>query len=206
MDVSRPWAPVASRHDLEALRVLAGTTRPLTGREVARLVEHGSQTTINAALRRLTREGLVHASEHGPSILYVLNRRHLAADPIIALVGARARLVERLRGHFADWSPSPYAAVLFGSAARGDGDADSDIDVLLVRPVDAPEDDQAWARQVQRLRDDIHAWTGNRAGFTEVAEDDLRALADARPPVVDSIVRDGIRLHGPEPAALFDVA
>src|SRR2546428_12955060 len=63
VNLSRPWAPIRSSIDMEVLCVLRGTTRALTGREVARLVRTGSQPTVNASLRRLNAEGLAHASE-----------------------------------------------------------------------------------------------------------------------------------------------
>src|SRR5438128_11174738 len=63
MNLSHPWVLIRSPIDIEVLRVLRGTTRALTGREVARLVRTGSQPTVNASLRRLNAEGLAHARE-----------------------------------------------------------------------------------------------------------------------------------------------
>ena len=40
LNLSRPWAPIRSPIDMDVIRVLRGTTRPLTGREVARQRVH----------------------------------------------------------------------------------------------------------------------------------------------------------------------
>src|SRR2546425_3589989 len=97
MDISSPWALIRSPIDMEVLLVLRGTTRPLTGREVARLVRAGSQPAVNAALRRLAEEGLVRAEEAGNAFLYTLNREHLGAPAIELLAGIRTELERRVR-------------------------------------------------------------------------------------------------------------
>ena len=113
--------PLADRHG--GLACSPRTTRPLTGREVARLVRTGSQPTVNAALRRLTEEGILRAQEAGNAYLHTFNREHLAAPAIELLAGIRTELERRLRAEIADWEIAPAHASVFGSAARGDGDA-----------------------------------------------------------------------------------
>jgi predicted nucleotidyltransferase len=203
MDLSRPWAPIRSAIDMEVLRVLRGTTRPLTGREVARLVRAGSQPAVNASLRRLSDEGLVGAEEAGNAYLYTLNREHLAAPAVQLLADIWPELLRRLREQIADWQVAPVHLSIFGSAARGDGDTASDIDLFVVRPGDVPDDDAGWRDQLDRLSDHVLAWTGNHAGLSEVSERDVRRLGRERPPVVGELSRDAITIIGPEPAELF---
>jgi DNA-binding transcriptional ArsR family regulator len=158
MDLSRPWALIRSPIDMEVMLVLHGITRPLTGREVARLVRAGSQPAVNAALRRLAGEGLVRAEEAGNAYLYTFNREHLGAHAVELLAGIRTELERRLRVEIADWEISPAHVSIFGSAARGDGDTASDIDIFIVRPADVAEDDPGWRQQLERLADHIHDW------------------------------------------------
>src|SRR5438445_698229 len=134
MNLSHPWALIRSPIDIEVLRVLRGTTRPLTGREVARLVRTGSQPTVNASLRRLSEEGPVHAEEAGNAYLHTLNREHLAAPAVELLADIRSELERRLRDEIGRWEIAPVHVSIFGSAARGDGDTGSDIDIFIVRP------------------------------------------------------------------------
>lgn len=203
MDLSRPWAPIRSPLDMEVVRVLRGTTRPLTGRTVARLVRAGSQPAVNAALRRLAEEGVVRAEEAGNAYLYTLNREHLATPALELLADVRAELERRLRAAIDAWEITPIHVSIFGSAARGDGDTRSDIDIFVVRPNDVPEDDPAWRGQLDLLSDHVHNWTGNHAGLAEVSAADVRRLRRERPPVVDELRRDAITLVGPTPAELF---
>jgi predicted nucleotidyltransferase len=188
---------------MDVLRVLRRTTRPLTGREVARLVRTGSQPTINASLRRLSEEGLVRAQEAGNAYLYTFNREHLAAPAVELLADVRAELEHRLRSEIAGWQIAPIHLSIFGSAARGDGDTASDIDIFVIRPRDVPDDDARWREQLSRLADHVLAWTGNHAGLSEVSETDMRRLRRERPPAVDELTHHTITIAGPEAADLL---
>jgi len=203
MDLSRPWAVIRSPIDMEVLLVLHGTTRPLTGRDVARLVRAGSQPAVNTALRRLAEEGLVRAEEAGNAYLYTFNREHLGAHAVELLASIRTELERRLRAEVTDWEISPAHVSIFGSAARGDGDTRSDIDIFVVRPAGVAEDDPGWREQLEQLSDHVHNWTGNHAAISEVSAADVRRLRRERPPVVDELRRDAITLAGPAPAELL---
>lgn len=203
VDLSRPWAPIRSPLDMEVVLVLRGTTRPLTGREVARLARAGSQPAVNAALRRLAEEGVVRAEEAGNAYLYTLNREHLTTPALELLADVRSELERRMRAEIGEWAIAPTHVSMFGSAARGDGDTSSDIDIFVVRPADVPEDDPRWREQLDRLSDRIHVWTGNHAALSEVSAADVRRLRRERPPVVEELRRDAITLAGPTPADLL---
>jgi predicted nucleotidyltransferase len=203
MNLSRPWALIRTPLDMEVIRVLRGTTRPLTGREVARVAREGSQPAINAALRRLAEEGIVRAEEAGNAYLYTLNRKHLAAPALEQLADIRAELERRLRAEIAEWEIAADHASVFGSAARGEGNTRSDIDVFVVRPARVPEDDTHWRAQLERLSADIYSWTGNHVGLSEVSSADIGRLRRERPSVVEELRRDAITLAGPAPTELL---
>ena len=203
MNLSQPYTTALSRIDGQVLSVLAGTTRPLGGREVARLA-NVSQNGAWRALGRLVEQGVViEQPAGGRSLLYTLNRDHLAADPIITLTRLRSILLERLKEHLAAWEVQPIHASIFGSAARGDGDSESDIDILLVRPREVKEEDDRWRSQIDSLATVVHSWTGNHAGIAEIAQRDLARLRRERPAVIEDVVADGIGLVGDEPSSLF---
>lgn len=169
----------------------------MSGRQVHRLVGHGSHRTVQLALGRLAGEGLLSVQEYGPSKLYSLNRDHLAAEPVLALLGIRRRLLERLRSTFANWPVGPAHAFLFGSAARGDGDEESDIDLLIVRRAQIDAEDQEWRSQIEDLGDAVRRWTGNRAAVSELSESELRELLAIDPPIVAELRAEAIALSGP---------
>jgi biotin operon repressor len=203
VDLSSPYTAALPRTDGQVLSVLAGTTAPLGGREVARLAGV-SQNGAWRALRRLVEQGVViEQPAGGRSLLYTLNRDHLAADAIITLTRLRSILIERIKEQLAGWEVQPVHASIFGSAARGDGDTESDIDILVIRPKDVEEEDERWRSQINSLAADVHSWTGNHAGIAEISERDLPRLRRERPPVVKSVEADAITLTSDEPSILF---
>lgn len=188
----------------DVLAVLAGTTRPLTGREVARLARRGSPRGVLTALDRLVEQGLVARAEAGRAMLYTLNRDHVAAPAAVALAQLRSEVVERARREVAAWQIAAQHASVFGSFARGDGDVGSDIDLFVVRPAGVSADDADWREQLDRLAERVRAWTGNHASIAEVASDDLARLREDRPLIVDELSADAIALAGPEALQLFE--
>lgn len=194
--MSRAYSAVAPTVEGDALVVLAGTTQPLTGRRVARLARRGSTAAVAKALDRLVSQGLVLRQEAPPASLYTLNREHVAASAVEAMALIRTELLGRLRHAFSTWSIQPVHASMFGSAARQDGDVDSDIDIFVVRPAGVDAEDAAWTEQLHSLGDAILAWTGNHAGVIDFAEQDIGRMREENPPVLQDLRRDGIDLTG----------
>ena len=196
MNVSRAYGAVAPTLEGDVLVVLAGTTQPLTGRRVARLARRGSVAAVAKALDRLVRQGLVLRQEAPPASLYTLNRRHVAAPTVESLALIRTELLDRLRGAFSSWSIPPVHASMFGSAARQDGDTDSDVDLFLVRPAGVDAEDGMWSEQLHAIGDAILAWTGNHASIIDFSEQDIAQMRAENRPVLTDLRRDGIDLAG----------
>jgi predicted nucleotidyltransferase len=206
VDLARPYTALCPTLDSGILSVLAGTTRPLTGREVAGLLNRPSHSGVLAALNRLADHGLVDREEAGRAFLFTLNREHLAAPAVEVLAQMRNALLQRLQKAVASWSISPTHLSLFGSGARGEGDTASDIDLFVVRPKGVEGEDPVWQEQLDLLGRQVRRWTGNRAGFAEVSESDLPQLRDDPPPILDELRADAITIAGPEIPALLDAA
>jgi hypothetical protein len=191
MDLSDPTRSAVPTLDGPVLAVLAAAGRPLTVGDVAAQAARGSEIGIRRTLSRLVDQGLVRATLMGRNLVHELNREHLAAGVADVLAGLRMELWRSLREELAGWDPQPLYACVFGSAARGDGDESSDVDVLLVHPLFAGErkpsrgsqgalalvaemasdlaalqqgvilDPEPWHQQVDRLRGLVQLWTGN---------------------------------------------
>lgn len=204
MDMTMPYTALLAKTEGKVLAVLAGTTRPLSGREVARLAGL-SQNGAWRVLRRLVEHGVVSQQEagSGAALLYSLNHDHLAAEPVIALLRLREMLFDRIKGQIEAWPLAPVHASIFGSAARGDGDTASDIDVFVVRPQQIDDGDDAWRSQLDDLSERIRAWSGNHAGVAEIGEPELRRLRRDRPRVVGALREDAIVLAGLSIEELF---
>ncbi len=203
MDVSHPYKAVCPSLDGDVLNVLAGTTRGLTGREVALLTGRTSHSGVLAVLNRLTDHGLVIRVELNRAYLFSLNREHLACPAVLALVGMRKTLLDEIRKDVDAWQVAPVHVSLFGSTARGDGNTASDIDLFVVRPATTSAEDPRWREQIDALEQRIHGWTGNRAGVAEVAEGEIERLVTDERPIVAELRADAIGLFGPTIATLL---
>jgi hypothetical protein len=203
MNVSHPIRSAIPTLDAPVLEVLAGTTRGLSGREIHRLANSGSLTGTQLVLARMVTQGLVTAEQHTSVTLYTANREHLAWPAIEQLVGIRARLLERIRETVAAWPIAPLHVSLFGSAARRDGDSESDIDVLIVRPDGVGENDDAWDSQVGALRAAVGSWTGNRCQSFVIDRVRLAAHLTAKDPLVDNWLRDEVLIVGDHLVAII---
>lgn len=203
MDVARPYSAVCPTLDSEVLAVLAGTTRPLTGREIARLVGRKSHSGVLDVLNRLTTHGVVERHEAGKALLFLLNRDHLAAPAVELLARMRTELFRRLEAAVETWRIRPIHVSVFGSTARGEGDTESDIDIFIVRPRAILAEDSNWRAQIDELSTSIRRWTGNPAGIAEVGEDQLEQLLRGEPPIIRELRSDAVVVAGPEVATLL---
>jgi predicted nucleotidyltransferase len=206
MDVERPYAAVCPTLDGDVLRVLAGTTRLLTGREVARLTGRTSHSGVLDALNRLAEHGLVTRMELNRAFLFALNRDHLAAPAVDILMGMRQELLRRIRCELATWRIAPVHVSLFGSTARGDGDTRSDIDLLVVRSDDIDEEHPSWRAQIDGLSDQIQRWTGNYAAIIERTNSQIAQLSADELPFIAELRSDAIVLGGPQSPAVLTAA
>ncbi|MGH8328616.1 MAG: hypothetical protein ACRET2_17850 [Steroidobacteraceae bacterium] len=197
MDLTDPTRAVTPTLDGPVLAVLAGAGKPLTVGEVAAQMPRGSEIGVRKCLARLVEQGIVCATEMGRNRVHELNREHLAAPAAEMLADLRLELWNRLRKTLGTWSPKPLYGCVFGSAARRDGDAESDIDLLLVHsPLPGETDPRRrsggliavaglaaefmtvqlterqlakWRRQVDQLRGLIRGWTGNPLQVLEMS-------------------------------------
>lgn len=195
MDLGNPFLGIFPTVDSAVLSVLAGTTKPRTGREIARLADR-SQSATQRVLDRLVDQGVVFQEDAGRSRIYTLNRMHLAAEAISDLAALRSSLFRRLQESLDFWVLPPRHLSVFGSVARGDGDIESDIDIFLVRPSEVVEDDSRWRRQVDLLSESVFEWTGNHAGIAEVGDLELDRYRVDEPGVLARIRAEGIDLYG----------
>jgi len=139
-------------------------------------------------------EGLVLKVPGG----YILNRDHLAAPAVDLLANLHGGLTSRIRDAVEEWPTRPPLIAMFGSAARRDGDVDSDIDVLVV------SDDVDLDNRVDQLAEQIHRWTGNRAQVIGRTSVEIARLRRAKEPILAEWTRDLVVIAG-ERAALGEV-
>lgn len=195
MDVNRPDSVVLSASTHAVLAVLAGTSHPLTGRDVARLAEF-SAAGIHRVLVHLVEHGIVHARTAGSASLYTLNREHLATGPLLTLVRMADELAERLTESLSRWEVAPSHVSMFGSSARADGSTTSDIDLLVVRPNQISMDAVNWREQLAQTSNAVWVWTGNEANWLEMSEAELAVATSTDEQIVENWLRDGKLIGG----------
>lgn len=182
---------------MPVLHALSSRASPATAAQVRRAAAAGTEAGVRRALDRLARHGLVMTEEIGDRVAYLLNRDHVLYPAATALLRAQDELPRRVRGEIPAWQIPPVAAALYGSAARRDGDAASDIDILLVRPANlGSRERELWNDQVHRLRGLVQRWTGNRCQVTDRTLAALRRLSPAREPIIDEWRKDAVSLAG----------
>lgn len=195
MDMGDPATMLLPPGTAAVLRVLSGTEAPFTVRQLARTsgVSHARAAEL---VNRLAPHGLVLVEELGTAKLCRFNHEHLLARSVADLVQARARLLDLLRHTMAGWEVPVLHASLFGSAARGDGNTGSDLDILVMRPSPVEADDERWVDQLSRTGRQLHLRTGNRPAWLELSEADFVRAARAGEAIVGEWRRDGIHLAG----------
>ena len=197
MDLSNPAATVTAPLTGRVLETLSGTTLPLSGREIQRITGFGSVAGVWKVLARLEQQGVVLADHRLRLTHYVANREHLAWPAIESLVGLRSALFERIRSEIQAWTIPPIHASVFGSAARRDADAESDIDLLLVH-----EDSLAsihletWGHQLARLREHVRTGTGNNCQTLAISRKRFHEHVTANDPIVKDWERDSVLIAG----------
>jgi hypothetical protein len=192
---------------MPVLRALASRSSPATAAQVYRVSEHGTEAGIRRALERLAGHGVLLSEQIGDRTVYTINHDHVLDGAIRALLRSQDELPRRLREHIADWAIKPESAALYGSAARRDGDADSDIDILVIRPLlSSAARREAWAAQVHLLRGRVRLWTGNHCQVTDRSLTSLRRLVRAAEPIVDQWLSDYVAIGGRPLDELLDAA
>jgi predicted nucleotidyltransferase len=177
------------------LDVLARTGAELNLGTVARLAGV-SPAQASRVLPRLVELGVVERRDVPPSSLHRLVRENLMAQAVLDLLDVRDRTVRRLGVLARAIRPEPESVVVFGSFARSEATADSDIDVLVVRRADVDEDDERWAASLDEWLLEARRVTGNPVNHLEVTSDELPAKLRSRKPLWRDIRRDGLLLIG----------
>jgi predicted nucleotidyltransferase len=195
VDFAEPIPAVIPGATGRVLNVLAHTSKELSARSVAQLAGV-SPAQAARVLPRLAELGVVSRRDVPPASLYRLVPEHVAADALAALARLALTFVERF-GHDIDrLSPRPACVAVFGSFARHQARADSDIDLLVVRPPRVSVDDDQWRATIDEIRDRGRLLSGNPIEILEVAQREVKTLIRSERPLWRDIVRDAVVVYG----------
>ncbi len=196
MDLKSPISTVIPSLDGPVLQVLARADEGLSGRQIHKLAGQGSVAGVRLVLQRLAATGLVHVDDAGNSLLYRLNRQHLTAPAVEFLADLRAVLINRLSDELAAWRLAPIHASAYGALARADGDLESDVELLLIRPDDIDAADPLWNEQAGRLMQTVVDLTGNPAHLFELSRTELANHLATSTPILNDWLHPTLHLSG----------
>ncbi len=177
------------------LAVLAESTAYLNLRTIA-LLAGTSPAQTSRILPELARSGLVERREAPPSALFRLVDDNVGSRIVRALSRSRETVLAELGSQAETLEPGPVSVIVFGSFARGEAEADSDLDVLFVQPKGVNDDDYRWAAAVEGWRQFARRLTGNRVEVVETSESSVGRFLRSHKTLWADIVRDGVVVYG----------
>jgi predicted nucleotidyltransferase len=189
--------------NVRVLRELAGHGGVLSA--PALVVRSGlAQSSVRAALIDLEATKVVEAIGSGRARLFRIGKRHPLAAAIGALFRAEQRrfdaVLEAVRAGAAGSGPGVIAVWLYGSVARGQDRAESDVDIAVVAEATAVPRVEETLREELRSAEEKLAF---RASVLAVDVDDVVRLSSADDPWWTSTARDAMSVVGDRPDALL---
>lgn len=119
-------------------------------RQITRQLDGVSVGTLQRELDTLSRLGLIDRSKVGKQVFYRVNRNHPVFPELRALVAKTVGAIQVLRSALAPLANRISLAFIYGSMARREEKAESDIDLMIVGKV-TPEDVLARLGDVEPL-------------------------------------------------------
>jgi predicted nucleotidyltransferase len=103
-------------------------------RQIAR--EIGTSVgSVQRELETLSEVGLLNRTTIGRQVFYQANSRHPAFEDVRSLIAKTSGIFHQLRSALAPLASQITFALVYGSIARGDEDAGSDVDLMIVGSV-----------------------------------------------------------------------
>lgn len=178
------------------LATLLRTGTPLTGRQIHGLLrDDASLWTVQEALKRLTKLGLISTEQVGRAGLHSINEEHYAIEHLRTLLSPITALTQVVHDVVGD---DVSAVIVFGSLARGTAGPTSDIDLAVIAK-------SGWDESA-RLEDEVRTRLGNDCDVLTLTPTEFSRLAAEGEPVVAAILADGVALIGSMPQAKHGAA
>ena len=160
-----------------------------------------SHASAGEALDHLVSLGVVASSDAGRSRIHWLERRGLAVRQMVLPVfqAEAAAAHSAIEALVAGLPTTVYAAVLFGSRARGENALNSDYDVVVVEPNRSTLERTLAA--VDLVTTDLRATLGAPVSVLGYTIDQALELVARADNFMSGVVREGITLMGTPPEA-----
>jgi predicted nucleotidyltransferase len=204
VDYTRPVQALIPGTQGKILGVLTGTTAQLNLTTISRLAGV-SPAQASRVLPELVHLGLVERVEAPPSALFRLMDENVVGGLVRSMADLGYLALKAVGDSVALQKSRPELVIVFGSFARGEADADSDLDLVIVRPAGIDDDDSAWAESIVTLSQDVARALGNPVNTLEVSANDLERRLKSRSELWKSIYTEGIVVYGDAPKGLRSI-
>ena len=204
MDYTRPVQALIPGAQGDILAVLAETTAQLNLTTISRLAGVSLAQT-SRVLPELVHLGIVERVEAPPSALFRLIGDSLVGELIGSITNLRFQALHKVGHCCAALEVRPKLAIVFGSFARGEADADSDVDLVVVRPDSLEVGDATWADSALSLNRTIQRALGNPVNIIEIDADQLKLQLDSERELWNAIRTEGVVVYGDAPACLRSI-
>lgn len=186
---------LGTRTKVGILRALVPLDRPVSGREAARLA--GVSSIALRALEELAEAGILKQEQATGQYIFTFERQHHLAPVIEKLFEAERQFTSAIFGRIREMMEghgSVESAAVFGSSARGEAGARSDLDLLVVvRGHDEREGVRmALAELAPALRTDF----GVRLSPVVLTLEQLRKQGEENEPFIGEVQRDARHVMG----------
>jgi len=135
-------------------------------------------TNLSRELARLASEGFLHAEPEGRQLYYGVNRSSPYLKPVFALLQGSVGIEPTLKGALEPVG-GIASAWIFGSFAKGEADATSDIDLLIVGQPDQTRLSREIRKAERALRREV--------SYTVFTSEELKRRLARRDPFVTDI-------------------
>jgi len=197
MDYTRPVEALIPGATGRVIATLARVEAELPVSTLAKIAGVG-RTRTSGIVGELSALGIVERREIGRTVMVSLARRSAAGQVIDRLAHLGSEVIARLRSFATELEPAPETLLVFGSFARGEAAANSDLDVLAVRSPAADPD--RWAAALSVFTEQAREFAGNPVQVLDYDLDELRDKAGPNAQVGldfwSALRRDAIVLAG----------
>ncbi len=139
---------------------------------------HADPTNVSRELARLERDGILRSETEGRQLYYSLDRKSPLLKPLFALLKGSIGIEPTLRSSVGA-VPGVESAYLYGSFAKGESDAASDIDLLLIG---AP-DQSALAAEIRKAERTLR----REINYTVLTSSELEQRLAAHDPFLSDV-------------------
>lgn len=192
MNLSDPSDLALGQVPARILAALAETSTSLTIRQLAKV----SGVSFASAQHWVTHwaiRGVVDQRPAGRAVLCSLNREHLMTESLLNLARPRKTMIEAIASEVAGWRQQALSVTAFGSFARGDGDPESDIDLLVIH---TSLDAQAFNDQLMDSASLLQRALGNSIQWIAYRDVTWHQMTEHEDPLVAEVHRDAIHIFG----------